>query len=91
MKIRVVKTASGTNTAQVVQYKHNKRIIVQHIGSSHTPEGIDELKFMATEWVKDYSAQLSLFFDENSNKLFHLNHCSFLGVRNSFFYNEINP
>ncbi len=90
MKIRVVKTASGASAVQVVQYKHNKRIIVQHIGSSHTPEGIDELKFMATEWIKDHSAQLSLFSDENPNKLLHLNHCSFLGVRYSFFYKEIN-
>lgn len=90
MKIRVVKTASGASAVQVVQYKNNKRIIVQHIGSSHTEEGIGELKLMAGEWIKDHSAQLSLFSDENPNKLLHLNHCSFLGVRYNFFYKEIN-
>lgn len=90
MKIRVVQTASGASAVQVVQYKNNKRIIVQHIGSSHTGEGIDELKLMAAEWIKDHSAQLSLFADENPNKLLHLNHCSFLGLRYNFFYKEIN-
>lgn len=90
MKIRVVKTASGASAVQIVQYKNNKRIIVQHIGSSHTGEGIEELKLMATEWIKDNSAQLSFFSDESPSKLLHLNHCSFLGVRYNFFYKEIN-
>lgn len=90
MKIRVVQTASGASAVQVVQYKNNKRIIVQHIGSSHTGEGIDELKLIAAEWIKNHSAQLSLFADENPNKLLHLNHCSFLGLRYNFFYKEIN-
>jgi hypothetical protein len=40
-------------------------------------------------WIKDYSAQLSIFPDENPNKLLHLNHCIFLGVQYNFFYNQI--
>lgn len=89
MKIRVVKTASGASAVQVVQYKNNKRVIVQHIGSSHTQERVCELKLMAGDWIKEHSAQLSLFCDENPNKLLHLNYCSFLGVRYNFFYKEI--
>lgn len=45
---------------------------------------------MAIEWIKDNTAQLSLFSDESPNKLLHLNHCLFLGVRYNFFYKEIN-
>jgi len=80
MKIRVVKTASNAKAVQVVRYQKNKRIIMKHIGSSHTKEGVDELKLLAQEWIKSYSSQLSLFPDENPNKLLHLNYCTFLGV-----------
>ena len=52
MKIRVVKTASNAKAVQVVRYQENKRIIMKHIGSSHTKEGVDELKLLAEEWMK---------------------------------------
>lgn len=45
---------------------------------------------MAGEWIKDHSAQLSLFSDESPNKLLHINHCSLVGVRYNFSYKEIN-
>ncbi len=90
MKIRVVKTASNAKAVQVMRYQKNKRIIMKHIGSSHTKEGVDELKLLAQEWIKSYSSQLSLFPDENPNKLLHLNYCTFLGVRYNFFNKQIN-
>lgn len=90
MKIRVVKTASNAKAVQVVRYQENKRIIMKHIGSSHTKEGVDELKLLAEEWMKSHSSQLSLFPDENPNKLLHLNYCTFLGVRYNFFNNQIS-
>lgn len=40
--------------------------------------------------IKTHSSQLSLFPDENPNKLLHLNYCTFLGVRYNFFNNHIN-
>lgn len=89
MKIRVVKTASKAQAVQIVRYHNNKRIIVQHIGSAHNQSELEELKFLAQEWIKDYSKQLSFFPDESPNKLLHLNHCTFIGVQYRYFYNQI--
>lgn len=89
MKIRVVKTASNANAVQIIRYQNNKRIILQHIGSAHTKAELDNLILLAEEWMKDFSKQLSIFPDENPNKLIHLNHCSFIGVQYSFFYQQI--
>lgn len=89
MKIRVIKTASNAKAVQVVHYRHNKRIILQHIGSAHTEEALNELKTIAEQWIKDYSKQLSIFPEENPNKLLHLNHCTFTGVKYHFFHKQI--
>ncbi len=89
MQIRVVKTASGAKAVQIVRYHNNKRVIMQHIGSAHTLEDLDNLILLAEEWIKDYSGQLSVFPDENPGKLLHLNYCSFLGVQYSFFNDQI--
>ena len=90
MKIRVIKTASKAKAVQVVRYQNNKRIILQHIGSAHSEEALKELLLNAENWVKNSSEQLSIFEDENPNKLLHLNHCEFIGVRYNFFYEQIN-
>lgn len=89
MKIRVVKTASKAKAVQVVRYQNNKRIIVQHIGSAHNDGDLEELMTVAQEWIKDYSRQLSILPDEGPNKLLHLNHCTFIGVRYRYFYEQI--
>lgn len=44
---------------------------------------------MAEEWIKNYTLQLSMFPDENPNKLLHLNHSTFIGVKYHCFYNQI--
>lgn len=90
MKIRVVKTGSKASAVQVVRYQNNKRIILQHIGSAHTDEALNELITIAEEWIKDVSNQLSIFPDEHPNNLLHLNYCTFVGVRYHFFYNLIH-
>jgi transposase len=90
MKIKVVKTTSGANAVQIVRYQNNKRIILRHIGSAHTQEALDDLVLLAEEWMKDHISQLSIFPEENPNRLLHLNHCTFLGVRYNFFYEQIN-
>lgn len=89
MKIRVVKTASKAKAVQVVRYQNNKRIVLQHIGSAHSEEALSDLMILAEEWIKDYSKQLSIFPDENPNRLLHLNHSTFIGIKNRFFYNQI--
>jgi len=88
IKIRVVKTAS--KTVKVLRYKNNNRIIVQHLGSAHSEEELNELILIAEEWIKDFSNQLSIFPDEHRSNLLHLNHCTFLGIKYHFFNHLIN-
>jgi hypothetical protein len=85
MKIRVIKTASNANAVQVVRYQNNKRIVLQHIGSAHTEEALNDLMILAGEWIKDYTNQFSIFPDENPNTMLHLNHSTFIGVKYHFF------
>lgn len=90
MKIRVVKTASNAKAVQVVRYQNNKRMVMHHVGSAHSQEDLDDLILMAEQWIKDYSAQLSIFPDESPDKLLPLHHCTFLGVQYNFFYKQIS-
>lgn len=89
MKTRVVKTASGAQAVQVVCYRNNKRMVLQHIGSAHTGEALTDLMKLAEEWIKDRTNQLSIFPDENPNKLLHLNHSTFIGVKYRFFHAQV--
>jgi hypothetical protein len=89
MKIRVVKTASKASAVQVVRYQNNRRIVLHHVGSAHSESELADLMVAAQEWIKDYSRQLSMFPDENPNKLLHLNHCSFIGVQYHYFYQQV--
>lgn len=90
MKIRIVKTASNAKAVQVVRYHNNKRVVMQHIGSAHTPEALNDLMILAEEWIKDYTRQLSIFPDENPNRLLHLNHSTFIGIKYRFFHNQVH-
>ena len=85
MKVRVVKTASKANAVQVVNYQNNKRKVLQHIGSAHSEAELNDLMLLAEEWIKDYTNQFSVFPDENSNSLLHINHSTFIGVKYHFF------
>jgi len=86
VKIRVVKTGSKAKAVQAVKYQNNKRIIIKHFGSTHTEAELEDLLLIAKEWVKDFTGQLFLFTDEDPNKIFHINHCTFVGVWYHFFY-----
>jgi len=72
-----------------VRYQNNKRLVLQHIGSAHTAETLNELMLLAEEWIKDYTRQFSIFTDENHNRLLHLNHSTFIGIKYHFFYWQI--
>lgn len=89
MKIRVVQTASNAKAVQVVRYQNNKGIVLQHTGSAHTEEALSGLMTLAEERIKDYTGQLSIFPDENPNRLLHLNHSTFIGVKYHFFHKQI--
>lgn len=90
MKIRVVKTSSKAKAVQVVRYQNNKRIVLQHIGSAHTEEALNDLKILAEECIKNSASQLSIFPDESPNKLLHLNHSTFIGIKYDFFHTQVH-
>lgn len=90
MKIRVVKTASNAKAVQAVRYQNDKRIVIKHFGSCHTEEELKEMLQIADDWIKAFAGQLSIFLDDDPNTLLHTNHCSFLGVYYTFFYDIIN-
>jgi transposase len=89
VKIRVIKTASRAQAVQVICYQNNKRIVLQHIGSAHTKESLDDLMIKAEEWIKANAGQLSIFPDDNPNMLLHLNHSTFIGIKYRFFHSQI--
>jgi transposase len=89
MKIRVVRTASKALAVQVVRYQNNKRIVLRHLGSAHTDEALHDLIIIAEEWIKDHTGQLSIFSDDNPNKLLHLNHSTFIGIKYRFFHSKV--
>lgn len=89
MKVRIVKTASSASAVQVVRYHQNKRVIMSHIGSAHTEEELKDLMLLANEWIKNFSSQLSVFPDESPNKIIHLSHSRFIGVKYRFFHHQI--
>lgn len=89
MKVRVVETASKAKAVQVVQYRNGKRAILRHIGSAHSEAELDELMYMAEEWIKDRSGQLSVFPDQGPNRLLHLDHCTFMGVQYRYFHQQM--
>jgi len=59
--IRKVRTASGAIAVQLIRYEHSKRIVVRHIGSSHTDEELSALYQNAEIMREQLSKQLSLF------------------------------
>ena len=89
LKIRVTTTGSNAKAVQAIRYQNNKRIVVKHFGSAHTDLQLEQLLEIANQWVVDYSLQLSFFDDKSPNNVLHINHCAFLGVYYSFFYQVI--
>ena len=89
MKIRVVRTASKAKAVQVVRYQNSQRIVLQHIGSAHTEEALNDLMILAEEWIKGYTRQYSIFPDDNPNRLLHLNHSTFIGIKYRFFHKQV--
>ncbi len=61
LKIRTVKTSSGSTAIQVVEYHKRSRKIINHVGSAKNDEELLLLKQKATNWISDNNKQLSLF------------------------------
>lgn len=86
LRIRVVKTASGSRAVQIIYYQNRDRKIFKHIGSGSTDEEIHALKLAAQDFINQYSPTLPLFEDSKSDNLLLLNKSEFLGVYYTFFY-----
>jgi hypothetical protein len=87
LSIRKVRTASGAMAVQVIRYTQGKRIIVRHIGSSHTDEELAVLCQQAEIVREQLSLQPSLFsIPEKSSKLLHEDHLQLASVTHRFAY-----
>jgi len=83
LSIRKVKTKSGSTAIQVVIYQGHKSKIIKHIGSSKTQEELSALYQKASEYIKGYSGQNSLFSEEKQKILF-IDRGECIAVRHQF-------
>lgn len=90
LSIRKVRTASGATAVQVIRYAQGKRIIVRHIGSSHTDEELEVLCQEAEVVREQLSFQPSLFpITEKPPKLLHEDHLQLSSVTHRFAYTAL--
>lgn len=90
LRVRVVKTASGSSAVQIIYYQNRKRKIFKHIGSGSTDDEIKSLKLAAEDFINNYSPTLPLFEDSKSDNLLLLNKSEFLGVYYAFFHEVVS-
>lgn len=90
LRVRVVKTGSGSSAVQIIYYQNRKTKIFKHIGSANTDERIHSLKLVAQDFINNYSPTLPLFEDSNSRNLLLLNKSEFLGVYYTFLHEVIS-
>jgi len=90
LRVRVVKTASGSSAVQIIYYQNRKRKIFKHIGSGSTDDEIHSLKLAAQDFINNYSPTLPLLEDSKSDNLLLLNKSEFLGVYYAFFHEVVS-
>jgi len=69
LRIRKVKTKSGSTAIQVVQYAGHCAKIVKHMGSARDDIERDLLINKASEWIEKYTQQPNLFPGQRQNVL----------------------
>lgn len=90
LSIRKVRTASGAVAVQVIQYAQGRRVIIRHIGSSHTDEELALLCQEAETVREQLSHQPSLFsITEKPSKLLHEDHLQLSSVTHRFAYTSL--
>ncbi|MFH1389006.1 MAG: IS1634 family transposase, partial [Patescibacteria group bacterium] len=91
MRIRKVKTASGSTAVQVVSYRGYKTRVLKHIGSVKDKSDAVSLENLARDFIARSSGQFSLFPSNNneSGGVF-LDKYKYLGFRYGFAYEVIN-
>jgi len=61
-----------------MRYHQNKRVIVSHIGSTHTEVELKDLLLIADGWIKNYSSQLSAIISTENVKQLLLNKINYI-------------
>ena len=90
LTIRKVRTASGAIAVQVIRYQQGKRIVVRHIGSSHTDEELTVLCREAEMMRDQLSMQLSLFpIAEQQSNLLHEGHLELSSITHCFAHTAL--
>lgn len=89
LKIREVKTASGSIAIQVVYYLNRKRLVLKHIGSAKEQLELENLKLLANEFIQSHTNQLSVFPNQNPNTHLYIEHTQCIGFYYRFFYDTI--
>ena len=69
LRVRKVKTKSGSTAIQVVQYTGHRAKIIKHIGSAKDDFERDLLITKAQEWIEKYTLQSNLFPEPKQNVL----------------------
>ena len=69
LRVRKVKTKSGSTAIQVVQYTGHRAKIIKHIGSAKDDFERDLLITKAQEWIEKYTLQSNLFPESKQNVL----------------------
>ncbi len=90
--IRTTKTASGATAMQVVRYRYRKMVVLKHLGSAHTKEGVASLKNIAAQWIEQETHQKRLLPTEEkkpSLPLVSIDKLRNLGFRYAFAYETL--
>jgi hypothetical protein len=69
LRVRKVKTGSGSTAVQVVQYTGHSAKIVKHLGSARDETERVLLINKAQEWMRKYTLQSNLFPEQKQNIL----------------------
>lgn len=92
-KVRTTKTSSGSIAVQVVEYFHNRRQVIFHVGSAKSEEEVLKLKESAYLWIDKNDPQMSLFSSSakqgKESNLISLDKCSYLGFRHQLLYDTL--
>lgn len=85
LRVRKVKTKSGSTAVQVVRYSGHSAKIVKHIGSAKDDLERDLLINKAHEWIDKYTLQSCLFPDKKHN-IMVVERCECIRVTHDFAY-----
>ena len=85
LRVRKVKTKSGSTAIQVVRYTGHSAKIVKHIGSAKVDFERELLITKAQEWIDKYTLQQNLFSGQKQNVLI-VERCECVRVTHDFTY-----